>query len=71
MDPTTFPSVPADLITALERQYPERTPELSEPLDAIRYRSGQVAVVRHLRAVFEAQNLKHQPHERFSPNVQD
>jgi hypothetical protein len=56
MDTFDFPEVPANLLEALDRRFPERTPELSEGIDIIRYRSGQRSVVHMLRAIYEEQN---------------
>ena len=56
MDASEFPDFPADLIAALDKRFPERTPGPTETLDQIRFASGQRFVVRMLKAVFDEQN---------------
>ena len=40
-----------EMLDALERLYPERSPELTDSIDQIRYASGQRSVVRLLRSL--------------------
>ena len=40
-----------EFIEALDRLFPEKTPELEDSLDTIRYRSGQRSVVHLLRSL--------------------
>jgi hypothetical protein len=40
-----------EAIDALDQLFPERTPELGESLDQIRYSSGQRSVIRLLRSL--------------------
>ena len=56
MDHQQFPEVPRDLLTALEAAFPDRMPDLTETIDKVRYRQGQVSVIRFLRAHYEDQN---------------
>jgi hypothetical protein len=49
------PPIPLNLVEYLERIFPDKAPSLVDPLDTIRFKSGQVAVVRHLRAQYEDQ----------------
>ena len=43
-----------EVLEALDLLYPERTPELDETLDRIRYAAGQRSVVRFLRSLNHA-----------------
>ena len=52
-----YPALAEQLIIALEEDYPERTPTLSEPLERIRERGGERNVVRHLKEIFRQQNF--------------
>ena len=40
-----------EFLDALDYLFPERTPELADPIDQIRYASGQRSVVRFLRGL--------------------
>lgn len=40
-----------ELVDALDQLFPERTPELNDPIDQIRYASGQRSVIRFLRGL--------------------
>lgn len=40
-----------ELLNALDKLFPERTPELGESIDEIRYSSGQRSVIRFLRGL--------------------
>ena len=40
-----------ELLDALDKLFPERTPELGESIDEIRYSSGQRSVIRFLRGL--------------------
>jgi hypothetical protein len=51
-----FPVVSKELIEELEKRFPDRSPDLSTPIDEIRYKSGQVSVVKLLRSMFDVQN---------------
>lgn len=51
-----FPPVPRALLEHLELLYPDRAPRLETSMDAVRYHSGAVSVVRLLRTHFERQN---------------
>lgn len=41
-----------EALAALEQLFPERTPELNDSIDQIRYASGQRSVIRFLRGLF-------------------
>jgi hypothetical protein len=40
-----------ELLEALELMFPEKTPELTDSIDQIRYASGQRSVIRFLRSL--------------------
>lgn len=57
MDNLRFPAVSKELLDELERRFPDRLPDsLSESLDLIRIKQGQVSVLRFLRSQFDLQN---------------
>ena len=43
-----------EVIEALDALFPERTPELKDSIDAIRFASGQRSVVRFLKSLAES-----------------
>ena len=44
-------SLNEDLLDALDFLFPERTPELTDSIDQVRYASGQRSVIRFLRGL--------------------
>jgi hypothetical protein len=52
----TFPPIPPDVLLALSKQFPERAPHAFETLEEMRWRGGQVSVVRFLRRMYDEQN---------------
>ena len=40
-----------ELIDALDKLFPEKTPELTDSIDHVRYSSGQRSVIRFLRGL--------------------
>jgi len=55
-DPTTLKRVikqrmSDELLEALELMFPEKTPELTDSIDQIRYAAGQRSVIRFLRSL--------------------
>lgn len=57
MDNLKFPPVSNEVLAELERRFPDRLPEApSEPIDIIRYKQGQISVIRFLRTQFDLQN---------------
>ena len=40
-----------EVLDALDQLFPERTPDLADSLDKIRYSSGQRSVIRFLKAL--------------------
>ncbi len=51
-----FPHIPKDLIEALDKRFPEKTPSLTTSLDEIRWKGGERAVVRFLLEQYRRQN---------------
>ena len=43
--------VDSELLDALDKVFPEKSPELSDSIDQIRYASGQRSVIRFLRGL--------------------
>lgn len=56
MDNLKFPPVPKELIEMLELRFPDRAPDVDDDLNVIRFKSGQVSVIRFLRHQFNLQN---------------
>jgi hypothetical protein len=56
MDNLKFPKISKELLEVLEKRFPDRSPDLQDPVDAIRFQSGQVSVVRLIRHHFDLQN---------------
>lgn len=56
MDHFKFPNIPKELLEALEKRFQDKAPDLQDTIDAVRYQSGQVSVVRFLRHQFNLQN---------------
>lgn len=56
MDTREIPAVPEELITALDRYFPEQSPNKGESIEKLMWRGGERNVVRTLRAWFEMQN---------------
>lgn len=53
-----FPIVTKELLDELEKRYPDRMPDIeSGGLDVVRYKQGQVSVIRLLRKQFESQTM--------------
>lgn len=51
-----LPVISKELLENLESRFPDRAPDIKDDIDTIRFRSGQVSVVRFLRHQFELQN---------------
>ena len=58
-----YPLISEQLLAALNEDFPEKTPTLSEPLERIRERGGERKVVWHLVQVYRAQNPTREPEE--------
>lgn len=54
-EPQHFPPISKQLLEALEKNFPDRAPELRFTDHEVWFKAGQAAVVRFLRAVFEEQ----------------
>ncbi|QXV74653.1 hypothetical protein [Rhizobium phage RHEph21] len=55
-DEDRFPHIPKDLVEALDKRFPERTPSLKTSLEEIRWKGGERAVVRFLLEQYDRQN---------------
>jgi hypothetical protein len=53
---TKFPVVSKELITELEKLYPDKVPDFEVSPDRIRFIQGQIQVVRFLKAQFDLQS---------------
>lgn len=51
-----FPPITKELLEELERRFPDIMPETDLGLETIRFKQGQVSVIRLLRTNFEFQN---------------
>ena len=53
-----FPPISAELMTELEKRWPDTMPdpEVTPGLEALRFKQGELAVVRYLRRQFDLQN---------------
>jgi hypothetical protein len=51
-----FPVVSKELITELEKLYPDKVPDFEVSPDRIRFIQGQIQVVRFLRAKYDLQS---------------
>ena len=49
----SFPSVPKDLLEALEERFPDRLPDLSTPERDVWAQIGGIAVIRFLREMHQ------------------
>lgn len=56
MDKLKIPPISKELLEMLEVRFPDRAPDPGESIDAIRFKSGQVSVIRFLRHQFDFQN---------------
>jgi hypothetical protein len=56
MDNLRFPPIPKELLEVLEKRFPDVSPEITDSLDLVRFKTGQVSVVRLLRHQFTLQN---------------
>lgn len=51
-----FPLVSKELLQELEKRFPDTCPEPDLSLDQIRFKQGQVSVIRFLRSQFDLQS---------------
>jgi hypothetical protein len=56
MSKSKFPHISKELLEGLEERFADKMPEPTETLDTIRFKQGQVSVIRFLRTTFEMQN---------------
>lgn len=50
-----FPLINKELLAELEERFPDKCPDHTLTIDQIRFKQGEVSVVRFLRAKYEAQ----------------
>lgn len=53
----TFPTIPKEILEAIEERFPNQCPPLGTPVDQIYVKQGQVSVVSFLRTQFNQQNF--------------
>lgn len=53
-----FPPISAELMNELEKRWPDTMPDpdVTPSLEALRFKQGELAVVRYLRRQFDLQN---------------
>jgi hypothetical protein len=51
-----FPPISRELLKELEERFPDVMPGQDESLDSIRFKQGQISVIRFLRTTFDNQN---------------
>jgi hypothetical protein len=51
-----FPPISKELLEELEKRFPDVMPDSTDPFDLIRFKQGQVSVIRFLRTTFDNQN---------------
>lgn len=51
-----FPPISKELLEELETRFPDLMPDFSDSPEAIRFKQGQVSVIRFLRTTFDNQN---------------
>ena len=56
LDDVVLPDKVADLITLLNKVYPEKSPELSDDTKTIYFKAGQRDVVKFINTLKERQN---------------
>ncbi|CAB4150138.1 hypothetical protein UFOVP562_25 [uncultured Caudovirales phage] len=56
MDNLRFPLVDKELLTELEKRFPDRMPDTGTTIDQYLLRQGEVRVIRLLRHQFDLQN---------------
>lgn len=63
MDLDGFPTIPLDLLVALEARYPEACAEVGQTMDQLMFSGGKRDLVRWLRLAYTKQNSKDQDEE--------
>lgn len=51
-----IPIVNKELLEELEKRFPDKCPDHTLTIDQIRFKQGEISVIRFLRAMFDAQN---------------
>lgn len=52
---TKVPPIPLAVVEYLERMFPDKSCGVNDSIDVIKFKAGQVAVHRHLRAKYDDQ----------------
>lgn len=63
MDLDGFPTIPLDLVEAMEARYPEACAEVGQTMDELMFYGGKRDLVRWLRLVYTKQNTKDEDEE--------
>lgn len=50
-----FPLISKDLLEELETRFPDLMPDTKDSVDEIRFKQGQISVIRFLRSTFNNQ----------------
>ncbi len=53
---TDAPYIPAGLLEYLKKQFPNKCPSVSTPVDEVRALAGEQRVIAHLESVFRVQD---------------
>lgn len=56
MSKSRFPPISKEMLERLEENFPDIMPGQDETIDSIRFKQGQVSVIRFLRTTFDMQN---------------
>jgi hypothetical protein len=51
-----FPPITKELLDELEKRFPDLMPDFNDSIETIRFKQGQVSVIRFLRTTFDSQN---------------
>jgi hypothetical protein len=56
MSKPRFPPISRELLQELESRFPDKMPDQEDTIDSIRFKQGQISVIRFLRTTFDYQN---------------
>ena len=56
MNNKRFPPISKELLEELENRFPDLMPDQSDSIDTIRFKQGQISIIRFLRTTFDNQN---------------
>jgi hypothetical protein len=51
-----FPPITKELLEELEKRFSDLMPDFNDSIETIRFKQGQVSVIRFLRTTFDSQN---------------